>query len=97
MLIDSYVKPLHMVHVMVAYPSVASSKLKIELDSHAGTCVVGDNYSVIYDHNLVTEYSYNAKGGHRSAKTVDAMVGYQDPQSGQKFILTINQAFCIMV
>ena len=26
---------------------------------------------------------------------VDAAVGYQDPQSGQKFILLINQAICI--
>ena len=29
------------------------------------------------------------------AKTVDAAVDYQDPQSGQKFILVINQAICV--
>ena len=35
------------------------------------------------------------QNGHRSAKTVDAIVGYQDSQSGQKFILMMNQAICI--
>ena len=35
------------------------------------------------------------KNGHRSAKTVDPTVGYQDSQSGQTFILMINQAVCI--
>ena len=61
---------------MVANPSVASSKLKIELDAHADTCVVGDNCLVIHDHNRsVNVYSYNAKDGHRSAQTFDATVG----------------------
>ena len=32
---------------------------------------------------------------HRSAKTVDAAVGYQDPKSGQKFISMINQTIYI--
>ena len=39
--------------------------------------------------------SYNPKNGHRSAKTVDFSVDYQDPHSGQKLILMINQALCI--
>ena len=48
---------------------------------------------VINDHNIpVNVYSYDPKDDHRSAKTVDVTVGYQDPQSGQKFILMINQA-----
>ena len=40
-------------------------------------------------------YSYDPNDGHRSAKTDDAAVGYQDPQSGQTFILMINQAIWI--
>ena len=68
---------------MVAHASVASSKPKVELDSHTETCVVGDNCLVIHDHNRpVNVYSYNPEDGHRSAKTVDATLGYQDPQSG---------------
>ena len=55
-------------------------------------CVVGNNSLVIHDHNRpVYVYSYDTKDGHRSAKTVDATLGYQDPWSGQKFILVINQ------
>ena len=40
-----------MVFVMVAHASVEISKLKVELDSHADTCVIGDNCLVIHDHN----------------------------------------------
>ena len=80
---------------MVAHASVVSSKHKVGLDSHADTCLVGDNCLVIYDHyRPVNVYHYDPKYGHRSAKTVDAAVGYQDPKSGQKFIL-INQAIWI--
>ena len=93
MLRDSYVKPLSTIQVTVAHASVASSKPKVELDSHADTCVVGDNCLVIHKNNRpVNVYSYDPKDGHRSVKTDDAEVGYQDPQSGQKIILMINQA-----
>ena len=69
---------------------------KIELDSHADKSVVGDNCLVIHDHTRpVNIYSYNPKDGHRSAKTVDATLGYQDPQSGQKNILMMNKAIHI--
>ena len=63
---------------MVAHASVASSKSKV-----ADMCVVGGNCLVIHDHNRpVNVYSYDPKDGHRSAKTNDATVGYQGPQSG---------------
>ena len=69
---------------------------KVELDSHADTCVVGDNCLVFHDHNRpVNVYSYDPKDDHRGAKTVDASVGYQDKQSDQKFIFMINQAIHI--
>ena len=88
--------PLGTIWIIIAHASVASSKPKVELNSHANTCVVGDNSLIIHDHNKpVNAYSYDSKDGHRIAKTVDATLGYQDPQSGQKFILMINQAFCI--
>ena len=66
---DSYIQPLSTVQVMVAHASVGSSKSKVELDSHADMCVVGDNCFIIHDHNrLVNVYSYDPKDGHRSAK-----------------------------
>ena len=62
---------------MLAHDSVASSKSKVELDSHADKCVVGDIYLVIHDHNKpVNVYNYDPKNGHRSAKIVDAAVEY---------------------
>ena len=62
---------------MVDYAFVTSSKHKVELDSHADMYVVGDNCLVIYGHSrLVNVYSYDTKNGHKSAKTVDAIVGY---------------------
>ena len=70
---------------MVASASDVKSKPKVELDSHADMYVVGNNCLVICDHNRpVNVYSYDPKGGHRSAKTIDAAVGYQDLQSGQR-------------
>ena len=81
---------------MVTHVPVASSKPKVELDSHADTSVIGDNCLVIHDHNRPDNvYSYDPNDGHRNAKTVNAAVGYQDPQSGWKFILVINQALHI--
>ena len=56
---------------MTAHASVASSKPKVELDSHSETCVVVDNCLVAHDHNrLVNIYTYYPKDGYRSAKTV---------------------------
>ena len=82
--------------VMVVHSSVASSKLKEELDSHADMCVLGNNCLVIHNHNRpVNVYSYDTKDSHKSAKIVDATVGYQDPWSGHRFIFVINQAMCI--
>ena len=80
----------------MAHSSVASNEPKVELDSHADTCVVGDNILVIHDHDRpVKVYSYHPKNGHRSPKTVDAAVEYQNPQSGQKFVLMLKQAIHI--
>ena len=96
MLRDRHLKLLSTIQVTVAHASFASSKPKIELDSHADMCVVSDNCLVIHNHNRpVNVYSYDPKDGQRSAKTVDATVGYQDSQSSQKFILMINQAIHI--
>ena len=61
---------------MVAHASVASSKPKEVIDSHADTCVVGDNCLVTHNHSRpFNVYSYDPKDGHRSAMTVDAAVG----------------------
>ena len=90
---DSYVQPLSTIQVTVAHASVESSKPKVELDSYADTFVVGDYCLVVHNHNRpVNVYSYDPNDGHKSAKTVNAAVGYQELQSGKKFILIMNQA-----
>ena len=94
MLRDSYAQPLSIIQVMVVHASVASSKPKIVLDSHADMCVDGDNCLVINDHNKpVNVCSFDPKDVNRSAKTFNAAVGYQDPQSEQKFILMMKPGY----
>ena len=93
---DSHIQLLTTIWIRVAHASVAISNPKVELESHADTCVVGDNCLVIHNYNWqVNAYSYDPKDGHRSAKTNVAPVGYHYPQSDQRLILTINQAICI--
>ena len=59
----------------MAHSSVASSKPKVEIDSHADTFVVGDNCLIIYDYNrLVNVYSYDPKDCNRSARTIGAAI-----------------------
>ena len=90
---DIHLKPLSTVRIMVAHASIASSKPKVKLDSYADMCVVGDNCLGVHDYNRpVNVYSYNPEDGHKSARTVNAAVGYQATQSGWRFILIINQA-----
>ena len=96
MLRGSCLKSLSTIQVTITHASVASSKSKVELDSHVDICVLGDKCLVFHDHNRpVNVYSYDPKDDHRIAKTVYFVVGYQDPQSGQKFILILNKASCI--
>ena len=96
MLRASYVQPLTTLRITLTHASVASSKPKVELNSLADTCLVSNICLVILHHNRpVNVYSYDPKDGHRSAKTVDAIVSYYDLQSGQKFILMINHTVCI--
>ena len=93
---DSYTQPLITNQVMVVHVSVASSKPKVESDSYADKCVIGDNCLVNHKHNRPCNvYSYDSKNGHRSAKAVDGVVDYQDTQSGEKFILMMNHAIHI--
>ena len=93
MLKERFIKPLSAIGKMVAYASVASSKPKVELDSHADTCIVCDNCLVLHDHNrLVNVYSYDPRDGHRSAKTVDDI----NPQSRQISRSVVRDPFTML-
>ena len=47
---DRFIKPLTTICITVAHASVESSKPKVELDSYADTCAVGDNCLVLHDY-----------------------------------------------
>ena len=70
------------VHVS-AHISVAVVKTKIKLDSHADTCVVGDHYLIVYDHNRpVNIYRYDPKADLKHACMVNTAVAYKEPETG---------------
>ena len=73
--------------------SLAVVKTKMELDSHADTCVVGDHCLVVHDHNIpVNVFEYNPKAGSRLACIVNAAVAYAKAETGHVVTLYINQA-----
>ena len=66
-----------------AFTSLAVVKTKIELHSHADTCVVGDHCLIVHGHNRpVNIYGYSTKAGSKHALVVDATVAYMEPETG---------------
>ena len=71
---------------------------KMKLDLHADTCVVCDQCLAIHDHNRTVSVSeYNPKAVSKSACIIDAIVAYDEPETGQAFILFTHQAIEIRV
>ena len=67
----------------MAHASVASNESKVDLDSHADTCLVGDNCLVIHNHNRpLNVYSCNLRDGHRNAKTLILKYGIKIHRMG---------------
>ena len=69
---------------------------QVELDSHAEQCCVGEQCAlIIHDHGRpVTVYGYDGGTG-KTLKTVDAVIKYVDPSTGDKWMLVINQALLV--
>ena len=68
---------------------------RTELDSHADTCVVGPNTSlIIHDFQRpVRVHGYDEKVSERnSCRTVGAVLAYDDPRSNETYYLVVNQA-----
>ena len=73
--------------------SLAVIKTKIELDSHADTCVVHNQCLIVHDHDRPENvFGYNPKTGSKHACIVNATVSYTESETGQVVILSINQA-----
>ena len=73
-----------------------SSESRTELDSHADTCVVGDQAHIVHEHGrTVNVVGYEGSAGEsRKLKVVDAAVAYEG-YDGEMFILRINQAILV--
>jgi hypothetical protein len=70
--------------------------LRVELDSHADTCVVGCNVLIVNEHTHVVNVSgFDPSQPARSAKIVDCAIKYICPGTGEIMLLTINQALHI--
>ncbi len=70
--------------------------IKVELDSHADTSVVGKNALIIHKHDrfvMVTGFDPSQPG--RKAEIVDAAVLYVSPGTFDSYILVINQAIYV--
>ena len=77
--------------LLIVNTSLAAVKPKMWLNSHADTCVVGENFLIEYDHNRpVNVFGYNPKAGFKQDCIVDAMIAYTEHETGQVFILLIN-------
>ena len=79
------------VHLSV-HTNIAVVKTKIELDSNADTCAVGDHCLIVHDHNRpVNVYRNNPKAGLKYALVFNATVAVTITDTGQVVILLINQ------
>jgi len=91
-ILERYCAPVHSVRIGSSW-SMPINEVRVELDSHADTCIVGRNCLVVNDHcRPVNVYGFDPSDGSKSARIVDAAIKYISPFTGEKFILMINQA-----
>ena len=86
--------PIQIVNATRSQARAEAREVQSELDSHADTCVVGNNALVFQDFDRpVDVIGYDKElGVAENCRTVGAAVAYDDPGTGQTIILVINQA-----
>ena len=68
-----------------------SDKVRMELDSHSDTLVVGRGCLIFHDHcRTVRVLSYDPEAGARECRTVSAAVAWDHPQTGQVYLLVVH-------
>ena len=73
-ILERYCAPVHSVRIGSSW-SMPINEVRVELDSHADTCVVGRNCLVINDHcRPVNVYGFDPADGSKSARIVDAAI-----------------------
>jgi hypothetical protein len=84
--------PVYSIRIQAASSSMCG-ETRVECDSHADTSVVGKEALIIHDYwRPVSVYSYDKDNGCKEYCTVSAAVAYDHPQTGQAYMLVINQA-----
>jgi hypothetical protein len=71
----------------------SNAEERTELDSHADTCIAGQNYVVQHFTGVTCEvYPYDKSYEPQVVKIVDAITAYDDAASVETYILVLNQA-----
>jgi len=69
---------------------------QVELDSHAEqSCVSEQCALIIHDHERPATVTGYDGGKAKTLRTVDAVIAYTDPSTGDKWMLVINQALLV--
>ncbi len=72
------------------------SRISVELDSHADTCVAGSNVLAVNSHGrFVDIHSFHKAPRHTNASAIDTAIAYKDTVMHSTVILLINQAIKI--
>jgi hypothetical protein len=72
-------------------PDLTNTQTTLDLDSHADTCVLGQNCLIILDHNRpIQVHSYNPSLGYQTFQTVSSVLYYQHPVTGTKYHLVVH-------
>jgi hypothetical protein len=93
----SVIAPVRTVHLGSLHVD-SDMECRTELDSHADTCVVGEETAlVIHDYEQpVRVFGYDESIGQATNyKTVSAVIAYVHPETGETYMLTIHQAILI--
>jgi hypothetical protein len=71
--------------------------MKLQLDSHAHTCVLGRDALIILDYQCpVFVVGYDQSLGSKTYQTVSGVVAYDDPKTRRMLHLIFNQAIHIL-
>lgn len=84
------------IRVSAALTSLETKEIKTELDSHADTCVIGEDTALL-THDFERPVRVYAFDGSKTttARTVTGVLGYTDPTNGEHYMLVIHQAILV--
>ena len=93
-----HLAPIHSIKIGSLKVGGDGNEVRTEMDSHADTCVVGEETALIIQDfdRLVRVFGYSKDVGQPDrCKTVSGVVAYDHPETGETFMLVIHQAILI--